>query len=32
VEVRLEQLPKFYARLGTTGGHWAVELTEPVKS
>jgi flagellar motor switch protein FliM len=32
VEVRLEQLPKFYGRLGTTGDHWAVELTEPVKS
>ena len=32
VEVRLEQLPKFYGRLGTAGGRWAVELTEGVKS
>jgi flagellar motor switch protein FliM len=32
VEVRLEQLPKFNGRLGTLGEHWAVELTEPLKS
>jgi flagellar motor switch protein FliM len=32
VEVRLEQLPKFFGRLGTTGDHWAVQLTERVKS
>ncbi len=31
VEIRLEQVPKFYARLGTSGEHWAVELTEPAK-
>jgi flagellar motor switch protein FliM len=32
VEVRLEQLPKFYGRLGTSGDQWAVELTEVVRS
>jgi len=31
VEVRLEQRPKFYGRLGTADGGWAVELTESVK-
>ena len=31
MEVRLERLPKFYGRLGTSGDHWAVELTEGVK-
>jgi flagellar motor switch protein FliM len=32
VEIRFEQLPKFYGRLGTSGEHWAVQLSEPAKS
>ena len=32
VEIHLEQLPKFFGRLGTSGERWAVELTEPAKS
>jgi flagellar motor switch protein FliM len=31
VEVHLEDVTKFYARLGTSGEHWAVELIEPAK-
>jgi flagellar motor switch protein FliM len=31
VEVLVEQTPKFRARLGTAGDHWAAELTEPAK-
>jgi flagellar motor switch protein FliM len=31
VEVLLEQLPWFHARLGTSGDRWAVELTGAVK-
>jgi flagellar motor switch protein FliM len=31
VEVRLEQIPKFHGRLGTSGTHWAVELTDVAK-
>jgi flagellar motor switch protein FliM len=31
VEVLFEQTPKFRARLGTAGEHWAAELTEPAK-
>ena len=32
VEIRFEQLAKFYGRLGTSAERWAVELTEPAKS
>ena len=31
VEIRFEQLAKFYGRLGTSGEHRAVQLSEPVK-
>jgi flagellar motor switch protein FliM len=30
VEVHLEHVPRFLGRLGTTAGHWAIELTESV--
>jgi flagellar motor switch protein FliM len=30
VSVRLGDVSKFQGRLGTAGGHWAVELTKPV--
>jgi flagellar motor switch protein FliM len=32
VEIRFEQLAKFYGRLGTAGERWAVQLSEPAKS
>ena len=32
VEVRLEQVPRFHGRLGTSGERWAVELTETAKT
>ncbi|MGA2656933.1 MAG: FliM/FliN family flagellar motor switch protein [Verrucomicrobiota bacterium] len=32
VEIRFEQLAKFYGRLGTSGEHRAVQLSEPAKS
>ena len=31
VNVRLGELSRFTGRLGTIGGHWAVELTQVVK-
>jgi flagellar motor switch protein FliM len=31
VTVRLGELAKFNGRLGTVAGHWAVELTQPLK-
>ena len=31
VEVRLEERPKFHARLGTSGDRWAAELTGLLK-
>jgi flagellar motor switch protein FliM len=32
VELRFEQIPKFYGRLGTSGDRLAVELTSAVKT
>jgi flagellar motor switch protein FliM len=29
VSLRLGEVSKFQGRLGTAGGHWAVELTRP---
>ena len=31
VTVRLGELAKFNGRLGTVAGHWAVQLTQPLK-
>ena len=31
VEIHLERQPRFQGRLGTSGEHWAVELTEALK-
>jgi len=31
VDVRFEQVPKYHGRLGTSGNHWAVELTDAAK-
>jgi len=32
VQLRLANLPKFVGRLGTRGSHWAVEMTQVLKS